>query len=451
MAGYDNGKDGKKIPSNRLSRVGMFGSVVTKVATNMATEGAKQFLSGKRPSAKDLLLTPKNISSITNQLAQLRGAAMKVGQLLSMDAGDALPKELTDILAKLRSDAAPMPAKQLASVLETEWGKTWQQHFISFTFKPVAAASIGQVHFAYGDDASELAIKVQYPGIKKSISSDVDNVVTLLRLTGLVPKEVDYKSLLDEAKKQLHDEANYELEAEMGDTFYQLLNDDNRFIVPKVYKELTTPSILTMSFEQGEAIENLQDLPQVARDNLVTNLFELLFKEAFQFKLVQTDPNFANYLYQKESGKIVLLDFGATRRYGDAISEGYQKLLTCAVNNDKDGVSDAMAHIGFFSNHIFPEQKAAVVNMVMIACEPIQYDGDYDFGNTDLGSRIHEAGMALSMEQGYWHTPPADALFLHRKIGGLFLLAARLNAKVNLREVFKPFQWETPPTCKRAG
>ncbi|MDD1793309.1 AarF/ABC1/UbiB kinase family protein [Enterovibrio sp. ZSDZ42] len=451
MAAYDNGKDGKKIPSNRLSRVGMFGSVVTKVATNMATEGAKQLLSGKRPSAKDLLLTPKNIGSITDQLAQLRGAAMKVGQLLSMDAGDALPKELTDILAKLRSDAAPMPAKQLASVLETEWGKTWQKHFISFKFKPIAAASIGQVHFAYGDDASELAIKVQYPGIKKSISSDVDNVVTLLRLTGLVPKEVDYKSLLDEAKKQLHDEANYELEAEMADAFYQLLNDDNRFIVPRVFKSLTTSSILTMSFEQGDPIENLQDLPQVARNHLVRNLFELLFKEAFQFKLVQTDPNFANYLYQQESGKIVLLDFGATRRYSDHISEGYQKLLTSALNNDKDGVSESMAQIGFFSDHIFPEQKAAVVNMVMTACEPIQYDGDYDFGNTDLGSRIHAAGMALSMEQGYWHTPPADALFLHRKIGGLFLLAARLNAKVNLREAFEPFKWKATSTCKRAG
>ncbi|WP_407637569.1 ABC1 kinase family protein [Enterovibrio calviensis] len=424
----------------------MFGSVVTKVATNMAAEGAKQLLSGKRPSAKQLLLTPKNIASVTDQLAQLRGAAMKVGQLLSMDTGDALPKELTDILAKLRSDAAPMPAKQLANVLETEWGKDWQKHFISFTFKPLAAASIGQVHFAYGDDASELAVKVQYPGIKKSISSDVDNVVTLLRLTGLVPKEVDYKSLLEEAKKQLHDEANYELEAEMADAFYHHLQGDKRFIVPKVYKALTTPSILTMSFEKGDPIETLHDIPQDQRNKLVTDLFELLFKEVFEFKLVQTDPNFANYLYQKETQKLVLLDFGATRRYNDIISRGYQKLLTFAIRNDRQGVSDAMAQIGFFSDHIFPAQKDAVVNMVMTACEPMQYDGAYDFGNTDLGSRIHDAGMALSMEQGYWHTPPADALFLHRKIGGLFLLAARLNAQVDIRAAFKPYQWQTPPT-----
>ncbi|MEZ8131670.1 ABC1 kinase family protein [Enterovibrio norvegicus] len=436
MAEFD---DGKKIPSNRLSRVGMFGSVVTKVATNMAAEGAKQMLSGKRPKAKDLLLTPKNISSVTDQLAQLRGAAMKVGQLLSMDAGDALPKELTDILAKLRSNASPMPAKQLADVLAQEWGADWQQHFVSFNFKPIAAASIGQVHFAYDDDGAELAVKVQYPGIKKSISSDVDNVVTLLRLTGLVPKEVDYKELLEEAKKQLHDEANYCLESDMLQAFATHLKNDERYLVPRAVEALTTPSILTMSYEHGEPIESLSGLPQDARDTLIENLFHLLFREVFEFQLVQTDPNFANYLYQTDTGKIVLLDFGATRQYPDNISEGYQKLLSAAMEDDREAMSEALKQIGFFSKTILPEQHAAVVNLVAIACEPLKYNGDYDFGTSDLAVRIRESGMALSMEQGYWHTPPADALFLHRKIGGLYLLAARLNARVNIRRLFTPF------------
>ncbi|CZF84322.1 ABC1 kinase family protein [Grimontia marina] len=439
MAEYD---DGKKVPSNRMSRVGMFGSVITKVATNMAAEGAKQLIAGKRPKAKDLLLTPKNISNITDQLAQLRGAAMKVGQLLSMDTGDALPKELTDILARLRSDAAPMPAKQLAEVLASEWGSDWQKHFLSFKFKPIAAASIGQVHFAYDDDGSERAVKVQYPGVKKSISSDVDNVVTLLRLTGLVPKEVDYKSLLEEAKKQLYAEADYQLEAEHAKVFGELLKGDNRFVVPSINNALTTSSILTMSYEQGEQIENLGDLPDAQKTELVSNLFTLLFREVFDFQRVQTDPNFANYLYQRETGKIVLLDFGATRLYSDTISQGYQKLLTSAMHNDREGGADAMSQIGFFSEHIFPEQKGAVVNLVMTACEPLRHNGPYDFGRSDLAKRIHDAGMALSTEQGYWHTPPVDALFLHRKIGGLYLLAARLGVSIDLPELFAPFAWE---------
>ncbi|USH04456.1 AarF/ABC1/UbiB kinase family protein [Grimontia kaedaensis] len=447
MAEYD---DGKKVPTNRMSRVGMFGSVVTKVATNMAAEGAKQLMAGKRPKAKDLLLTPKNISNITDQLAQLRGAAMKVGQLLSMDAGDALPKELTDILARLRSDAAPMPAKQLADVLAGEWGSDWQKHFLSFKFKPMAAASIGQVHFAYDDDGSELAVKVQYPGVKKSISSDVDNVVTLLRLTGLVPKEVDYKSLLEEAKKQLHAEADYLLEAEHAKVFHELLNGDDRFVVPRIKIDLTTSSILTMSYERGEPIEDLDNLPEAQKTELVSNLFTLLFREVFDFQRVQTDPNFANYLYQRDTGKVVLLDFGATRLYNDSISEGYQKLLTAAMQSDTAGVADAMSQIGFFSEHIFPEQKDAVVNLVMTACEPLRHEGSYDFGRSDLAKRIHDAGMALSTEQGYWHTPPVDALFLHRKIGGLYLLAARLGVSVDLPKLFAPFAWEPESELAKA-
>lgn len=446
MAEYDGGK---KVPANRVTRIGMFGSVVTKVATNMATEGAKQLIAGKRPKARDLLLTPRNISNITDQLAQLRGAAMKVGQLLSMDAGDALPKELTDILARLRSDASPMPARQLADALAMEWGSDWQQHFVSFKFKPVAAASIGQVHFAYGDDGTELAVKVQYPGVKRSISSDVDNVVTLLRMTGLIPKEVDYKNLLEEAKKQLHAEADYCLEAEHAKTFYSLLTDDARFVVPRIYSELTTGSILTMSYEHGESIESLSDLPQKDREMLVANLFTLFFREVFEFKRVQTDPNFANYLYQRDTKKIVLLDFGATRRYSDSLADGYQKLLTYAMQGNENGVAEAMAQIGFFSEDIFPEQKKAVVNLVMTACEPLRARGAYDFGNSDLAKRIQEAGMVLSTQQGYWHTPPVDALFLHRKIGGLYLLAARLGVSIDLPELFAPFAWQCGETLPK--
>ncbi|KXF83414.1 ABC1 kinase family protein [Enterovibrio coralii] len=442
--------DGKKVPTNRLSRVGMFGSVVSKVATNMAAEGVKQLMAGKRPRAKNLLLTPKNISNVTQQLAQLRGAAMKVGQLLSMDAGDALPKELTDILAKLRSDAEPMPAKQLASVLSSEWGDDWQRHFLSFNFKPIAAASIGQVHFAYGDAGNELAVKVQYPGIKKSISSDVDNVVTLLRMTGLVPKEVNYKALLEEAKKQLHDEADYSLEAKQLESFAKLLSGDDRFVVPRVEQSLTTSSILTMSYEHGDAIEHLEDLPQEERNQIVSNLFSLLFKEVFDFRLVQTDPNFANFLYQKETGRIVLLDFGASRAYSEQISEGYRMLLTGAMYEDREWVTTAMTQIGFFSDHIFPEQQKAVVDMVMTACEPLSCRGTFDFGMSDLGARIHEAGMKLSMEHGYWHTPPADALFLHRKIGGLYLLAARLKASIDVHSLFQAHALEMGESDKEA-
>ncbi len=169
----------------------------------MVTEGAKQLAQGKRPNTKDLLLTPANIKRIADQLAHLRGAAMKVGQLLSMDTGDLINPELAYILARLRSDAVPMPAKQLSEVLTEQLGSNWKENFITFKFKQIASASIGQVHQAHADDGTPLAVKVQYPGISESIDSDVDNVTALLSIIGLIPKGVDYKGLLDEAKTQL--------------------------------------------------------------------------------------------------------------------------------------------------------------------------------------------------------------------------------------------------------
>ena len=189
------------VPSSRLGRLVRLGGMATGVAGNMLMAGAQQLAQGKRPKLSDLLLTPANALKITQQLSQMRGAAMKVGQLISMDAGDLLPPEMAAILARLRSDAHAMPQRQVQAVLTANWGARWQQRFASFSFTPVAAASIGQVHRATTLDGRDLAIKIQYPGVRKSISSDVDNVASLLRLSGLLPKSLDIAPLLMEAKR----------------------------------------------------------------------------------------------------------------------------------------------------------------------------------------------------------------------------------------------------------
>ncbi|MDV2856791.1 AarF/ABC1/UbiB kinase family protein [Oceanimonas sp. CAM02] len=243
---------GHKVPGHRLARIGHLASLATRVAGGMLGEGARQWSRGQHPSARDLLLTPANARRVGDQLARLRGAAMKVGQLLSMDAGDLLPPELADILARLRAEGTPMPASQLAQVLKHELGEDWQRHFSHFEFRPMAAASIGQVHQAWADDGEHLAVKIQYPGIAGSIDSDVSNVATLLRISGLVPKGVNYQQLLDEARQQLHAEADYVLEARQLERFNQLLAGDERFILPRARTDISTERLLAMSFVDGK-------------------------------------------------------------------------------------------------------------------------------------------------------------------------------------------------------
>jgi len=459
---------GQKVPTGRLARLGHLASLAGKIAGGVLAQGAKQLAQGQKPALQQLLLTPANAKHLANQLSQMRGAAMKLGQLLSMDAGDVLPEALTSILAQLRANASPMLPSQLATVLRSEWGADWQQQFSHFAFAPIAAASIGQVHQANHDKGQPLAVKVQYPGISTSIDSDVDNVASLLRISGLLPADLDLAPLLAEAKRQLHKEADYLQEAAYLARYRQHIADDQRFLIPTLYPELCTAHILTMGFVDGVPVESLQHLPQAQRDQLMSLLFELLFKELFVFGLVQTDPNYANYRYNEQTQQLVLLDFGACREYGSNIVDGYRQLFRALLAQEhtaqdhkarhhttqhhaaqdhttQDNTAQnntallaALRQIGYFSADINPAQQQAVLALVALAGETLASDR-YDFASSDLPLRMRDAGLQLSMRHNYWHTPPVDALFLHRKMAGMFLLAKTLKAKVPLRALLQPY------------
>jgi predicted unusual protein kinase regulating ubiquinone biosynthesis (AarF/ABC1/UbiB family) len=427
------------IPRHRVARFARFGGLAGSIAGGMLAEGVRQLSRGKLPRPSDLVLTPGNARRVAEQLAHLRGAAMKFGQLLSLDTGVVLPRELADLLARLRADARAMPMSELVRVLRASWGGGWEQHFRQFSFTPLAAASIGQVHSAVARDGRRLALKVQYPGIRQSIDSDVDNVAGLLRVTRLLPPELDVQPLLEEAKRQLHEEADYLAEAAHLKRFGALLADTPEFLVPDVDDTLTRDNILAMSFLEGESIEALVRLDRPVRDRVAALLVGLVFRELFEFGLIQTDPNFANFLYCGDTRRLALLDFGATRHLPSTVTQGYRALLGAALREDRMAMAESARAMGYFSERIHAAQREAVLDLFMRVAEPARCAGCYDFGSSDLPLRIRDAGLSLSLEQGYWHTPPADVLFIHRKLAGLYLLAARLRAHVDVRALLEPF------------
>lgn len=427
------------VPRSRLERLAHLGGLAGKVAGGMLAEGLRQAAQGNLPRASDLVLTPANARRVAGKLSELRGAAMKVGQLLSMDAGDLLPAGMAELLVRLRANAKPMPVSEMVAVLREAYGEGWEQHFKRFSCTPVAAASIGQVHAALSQDNRALALKIQYPGIRQSIDSDVDNVATILNITRLVPAHVDLQPLLQEARRQLHEEADYRSEARYLRDFAALLKDTPEFLVPGVDEQLSRDNILAMDFLEGEPIDTLTTASQTTRDHVSGLLIELLFRELFEFGMIQTDPNFANFLYNASTRQLGLLDFGATRRYASSTIEAYRGLLEAALREDLATMSDNAETIGYFRDDIHPQQRAAVMALFMLATEPARRSGCFDFGASDLALRIRDAGMALSFDQGYWHTPPADAVFLHRKLAGLYLLAARLRASVDVRSILERY------------
>ena len=439
MTNPPKSSDGKAVPTRRLSRLAGLGGMAAGVAGNMIAGGAKQLASGKRPRAADLLLTPTNARKLTTQLANMRGAAMKIGQMISMDSGDFLPKELADILAKLRSDAQHMPRAQLDTVLKSEWDYGWQMKFATFDYRPMAAASIGQVQRAKLFTGEELAIKVQYPGVKESIDSDVNNVAGLLKMSGLLPSHMDVSPVIEEGRKQLHQEADYTREAAYLTRFGDLLSGDDGFIVPQYYPEFSTERILAMSYIKSVPIEEMAEADQKLRDSIMERLITLTLRELFEFKVMQTDPNFANYRYDKDGGRLVLLDFGASRDIGDDLAKGYKRLLRTVLDGDRQQTLAVATDIGLLPKDMATQARAAVLEIIELAIQPLGHDAPFDFGQNTVALDMREKGMALAADRDLWHVPPAEKIFIQRKFGGIYLLATRLGARVNVRRLLAQY------------
>ena len=444
----DNRSDKRReraVPSGRLARIGTFSRLVGGVAGGMAAEGARRMASGERLSARDLLLTPGNAQRLTDRLSHLRGAAMKLGQMISMDAGDFLPPELARILASLRDQGNFMPTRQLDTVLKAEWGPDWRKRFKWFNPRPIAAASIGQVHKAMTRDGDLLAIKVQYPGVAKSIDSDVDNVVTLLKVAGFAPPQLEIDKLMAAAKKQLHEEADYHREGAQMALYRERLEGEEGFVVPRLHEEFTSGQILAMSFEEGVSIEELEHEPPERRDAVMERLMRLVARELFEFGVMQTDPNFANYRYRRETGEIVLLDFGACRPVDPQVANNYRKLLRAGLAGNREEVLSSTIESGFMAPVVYEKYPERVERMIDIVLGEMREDKPFDFGDRAFVPLLREEGMAIAQDKETWAMPPVETLFVQRKVSGTALLGARLKARVNIRAIVEEVLGATEP------
>lgn len=431
----------RRVPSARLARLAGFGQIAGGVATGVLGEGVRRLARGERPQLSDLLLTPANARKVTEQLSRMRGAAMKLGQMLSLDAGDVLPAELTAILAQLRESAHAMPPRQLDGVLIEAWGRDWRRRFARFEARPLAAASIGQVHRATLPSGQDIAVKVQYPGVAASIGADIDNAATLLRLSGLLPAGLDVAPLLAEAKRQLREEADYLREAAQMRRYAAMLDGDGRFVVPHPVDDLLRPTVLPMTFQPGAPIETLAAVPGTQRDAALAALLDLVLRELFDFGLMQTDPNFANYRWQAETGRIVLLDFGAVRPVAPGTAQAYRDLLRAGLSGEAGAIRTALAAAGFVSPAQDLRHGPAISEMIGIVLAHVETSrgGVFDFADRSFIADLRERAAPILADRDSWHLPPVETLFVQRKISGTALLCVRLKARLPLFDLLSRY------------
>ncbi len=448
----------RSVPSSPFSRVAGFGQLGLGMAAGAVGEFFKRSSAAASssgggspaPSALDpsLFLTQENGERLAASLSKMRGAALKLGQMLSMQDDGVVPAQWSAILDRVRQGADPMPQKQLLRALDTELGPAWRQQLSYFKAEPIASASIGQVHAARLLDGRVVAMKVQYPGVARSIDSDLDNLLRVNRFTNILPPGLYAEHGVAEMRKELQAECDYVREANCQRVFKHTVGDDPFFYVPDVVAELSSKHVLTTEFVRGVSLEKAVDLPQETRDMLAREILRLCLQELFVWRLMQTDPNWSNFLYDHNAQRLNLIDFGALREYPDAFVNSYQRLVVAAANGDRDTLMEESVNLGFLTGSESKTMLDAHCDAGMIGLspvhsltsaltrlfpvgEPFRAAGKYNFKGSDMTKRVNGLGIIMLKER--LTPPPKEAYSLHRKLSGAFLTCIKLRASVHCR------------------
>ncbi|KEH43168.1 putative cadmium-transporting ATPase [Medicago truncatula] len=428
----------RKVPATPFSRALGFAGLGAGLAWGTVQESVKRLAYGTPTSQGNQttlspFLSDKNAERLALALCRMRGAALKIGQMLSIQDESLVPAPILAALEIVRQGADVMPKSQLNQVLNAELGPHWSSNLHSFDYEPLAAASIGQVHRAVMKDGLQVAMKIQYPGVADSIDSDIENVKLLLNYTNLIPEGLYLDRAIKVAKEELSRECDYKLEAENQKRFRDLLAGAEGFYVPIVRDDILSKRVLTTELVHGIPIDKVALLDQETRNYIGKKLLELTLRELFEFRFMQTDPNWGNFLYNEATKTINLIDFGAARDFPKSFVDDYLRMVLACANGDNDGVIEMSKRLGFLTGMESDVMLDAHVQAGFIVGLPFSKPGPYDFRSTNITQSISHLGATMLKHR--LTPPPDEAYSLHRKLSGAFLACIKIGAVVPCREL----------------
>jgi predicted unusual protein kinase regulating ubiquinone biosynthesis (AarF/ABC1/UbiB family) len=349
MAGKEEG-----IPGGRVQRTAKVGSVLGSAGARYAGTRARNVV--RSPDAAAEALDQRHMDAaerMVDALGQLKGAAMKIGQLASFIDTDFLPPEYRELyqekLSQLRSEAPSMAWKQVRDVLEEEWDEPVEELFEDFEEEAAAAASIGQVHRATLPDGRRVAVKIQYPGVAKALRADMQNAGMIMRMAKALAPGLDAKAAAAELKERVLEELDYEYEAQNQRTFARAYRGHPFIYVPDVVTRLSRSRVLVSEWVDGIGFEEVKALPQDKRDRFGEIVFRFCFGSIYHLQHFNADAHPGNYLLL-EDGRVAFLDFGMTKQLDKEQIELEITAIEAVLDDSPERLRAALGDLGFVRN-----------------------------------------------------------------------------------------------------
>ena len=437
----------KKVPSSSLQRTAILGSTIGSIASSYVFSSLRNTLSFNKKEKEDSIssnekmpsfMNEKNADMLSETLCRMRGAALKLGQALSIQEDKLIPPFIKDAFEKSRSFAHKMPQYQLESVLKKNLGEDFLKFFEKFDMEPFAAASIGQVHSAVLKNGMKVAVKIQYPGVSKSIDSDIDSLAVLVKYFKILPKSFFFDKFAYNTRKELKEECDYNTEKEKQIKYKNLLKHykiEKDYIVPDVIEELSKKNILITEFKEGLTIDEVaENAGQIVKDYLGKLVLKNTIEELFLMNYMQTDPNFSNYFYDQKENKLIIIDFGAARSYNKEFCKNYEEVIKAGAYKNKKKMKDYSIKLGFLTGEESSIALNAHCDALIAVADPFFYEGMYDFGSQKITDAVYV--QMPKMMKSRLKEPPSEVYSLHRKLSGAYLICIKLGARVNVRKIF---------------
>jgi len=413
------------------------GGLVGRVGVSMLSEQAVGLLrEGPVRRLKKADNMVRNAVRIADTLGEMKGAAMKVGQMLSLHEG-LLPPEVSAVLSVLQKEAPSVSFDVMERELRRELGD-YDALFESLEPEAFAAASIGQVHRGVLRDGREVAVKIQYPNADRMVTADLKNLKALLgNLVGLFT-DIDFEPIWEEVKERLFEELDYLKEADNIRRTAAMQEDSAEIIVPDVVREATSRRVLTMEFVDGippsEAASELY--PQQLRDQWGVTLFEFTLRGLLEHRFLHADPNFANFSF-REDGSVVVYDYGCMKEIPVDLAAGYSKLMDAVISRRKTAIPGLLLEMGVFKEGGEPLPREMTDPYFDLVQDIVRASPSYTFGeDSSIYETLYELGMS-NWQNATDIRFPRDVVFIDRTLVGLFGNLGKLRATGPWRKLLR--------------